>query len=238
MRRAAVRLLLIATASAAVVGGAPAVAGAQDGPQRFTGTTSQGAAITLTVSGSQVRYAFAFSAECSGERRRIPISGSVKLTPTGAFLDDGTFASGTATFTIEGNAPAAGERTGSIELTSPDCEKLQATWRARPVKPAAGPTAARSCPDPAPTARLALSKLRAAGLACTPARTAATRWARDCYQRQWLGGAATCRVTVGGRAWSARTRTTGPSGSGGLSRVTLTAGSTRLAFDAQARPTS
>src|SRR5436190_15103933 len=73
--------------------------------RRYTGTTAQGQRITLTVSGSSVSYKFRFRANCDGDTLTIPIEGSVAPTETGAFFDEGTFASGTATYRITGERP-------------------------------------------------------------------------------------------------------------------------------------
>jgi hypothetical protein len=52
--------------------------------------------------------------ECGGEALSIPIEGSAAITETGAFFDEGTFASGIATYGISGDRrPGDGAAAGS-----------------------------------------------------------------------------------------------------------------------------
>jgi hypothetical protein len=50
--------------------------------------------------------------ECGGEALSIPIEGSAAITETGAFFDEGTFASGIATYGISRDRPAGRRRGG------------------------------------------------------------------------------------------------------------------------------
>jgi hypothetical protein len=104
-------------------------------PATFRGTTSQDTPLTLTVAGTRVTYRFTFVAECDGEELRLPIRGTTRLTAKRDFLGEGRVegADGEATFQINGNAarPTTTIRTGTIELTSGGCDRIQATWRAR-----------------------------------------------------------------------------------------------------------
>jgi hypothetical protein len=59
-----------------------------------------------------------------------PIEGSAAITETGAFFDEGSFASGIATYGISGDRPAGRRRGGRISLIAPDCTPIDTTWAA------------------------------------------------------------------------------------------------------------
>jgi hypothetical protein len=180
-----------------------------------------------------IRLSIRNRSECGGEALSIPIEGSAAITETGASFDEGTFASGIATYGISGDRPAGRRRGGRISLTAPDCTPIDTTWAATRPSIVIGDR----CDTPQATKRLRLSRLKVTAVSCRKARRAATQWARHCFQAQRLRGETECTFSSGARHWRARVRIVGGPGLGGYSRITLRSGNARAIFYARAQAT-